>query len=206
MGSGESTGVRKGPMRRVFLQMYLTIDGRTDQVTFPGSDDPDGNEHEVWVGRYEEFGTLVLGRRAYEDWAGAWNTSIRKKSDPVFFHQHSRFVENAPKIVFSKTLKKPLLPNTTIERRDPVKVISELKKQNGKDVSVGGGPTLARSLMEADLIDEYLLTIWPVVLGKGPQLFADRESQLNLKLIKAITERSGVMLLHYPSATSPDPT
>jgi len=194
-------------MRRVYLQMYLTLDGCTDQVSFPGDDDPDGSEHEVWVGRYEEFGTLVLGRRAYEDWAKAWNTSIRRKSDPIFFHQHSRFVENVPKIVFSRTLKKALLPNTTIERRDPVKVISELKRQKGKDISVGGGPTLARTLMDADLIDEYLLTILPVVLGKGPRLFVgDRKSQLNLKLIKSTIERSGVMMLHYRSAKSPDPT
>lgn len=194
-------------MRRVYLQTYITLDGCTDQVSYPGADDPDGNEHEVWVGRYEEFGTLILGRRAYEDWAAAWNTSIRKKSDPTFFHQHSRFVENVPKIVFSRTTKKALLPNTTFEHRDPVKVVSALKRQNGKDIAVGGGPMLARTLIHANLIDEYFVTVLPVLLGKGPRLFeGDMKSQLNLKLIKSTTERSGVVLLHYRSATSPDPT
>jgi dihydrofolate reductase len=193
-------------MRRVFAAMYLTLDGCTDDVSFPGSDDPDGNEHEIWTGRYEEFGTLLLGRRAYEDWSKAWNTSIRKKSDPVFFHQHSRFVENVPKIVFSQTLTKPLLPNTVIERRAPVKVVADLKRQKGKDIAVGGGPMLTRTLMDADLIDEYFLTLLPVVFGQGPRLFGERASQLNLKLVKATTERSGVVMLHYRSANSPDPT
>jgi dihydrofolate reductase len=185
--------------------MYVTLDGCTDPVSFPGDNDPDGNEHEIWTGRYEEFGTLVLGRKAYQDWAEAWNPSIRKEGDPVFFHQHSRFVANVPKVVFSATFDTPLLPNTRFERRDPVEVLRAMKAENGKDISVGGGPTLARTLMHADLIDEYFLTVWPVVLGRGPRIFDERPEQLNLKLIKSTTERSGVILLHYRSATSPDP-
>jgi dihydrofolate reductase len=192
-------------MRRVFTSMYLTLDGRTDPVSFPGDDDPDGSEHEVWMGRYEEFGTLVLGRRAYEDWGEAWSSSVRKKSDPPFFHQHTRWFEQVPKIVFSRTLKKGKFPNTTIERRDPVAVVSQMKRGKGKDISIGGGPTIVRMLMAADLIDEYFFILLPVVYGRGAQLFADRVSQLNLKLIKSTTERSGVVFLHYRSAKSPDP-
>jgi dihydrofolate reductase len=190
-------------VRRVLLQMYMTLDGSTARVDFTGMDSDDGNEREVWTGRYDSIDTLVLGRRAYEDWAAFWPSSQRKSTDPEFFHQHSRFTDRVQKIVFSKTLASAAWPNTRIERGDVAETIAAMKQQPGKDISVGGGATIARALMERDLIDDYLLTIWPVLSGKGPRLFGDMNRQLNLRLVKSYVDCDGVALLHYQPRRAP---
>jgi dihydrofolate reductase len=190
-------------VRRVLVQAYITVDGCTSKPEFPGSDaDEEGSEVDAWVGRYDSIDTLILGRKAYEDWAKFWPASVRKPSDPEFFHQHSRFTDRVQKIVFSRTLTTAAWANTRIERRDVGDVVAELKQQPGKDISVGGGATITRELMKRNLVDDYLLTVWPVVAGRGPKLFGDLPTQLNLKLLKSTTERSGVVLLHYQAIRS----
>jgi dihydrofolate reductase len=83
-----------------------------------------------------------------------------------------------------------------------------MKQEPGKDISVGGGATIARALMGRDLIDDYLLTIFPVIAGKGPRLFGDMSRRLTLKLVKSYIDCDGVAFLHYqprrtiPSASS----
>jgi dihydrofolate reductase len=83
-----------------------------------------------------------------------------------------------------------------------------MRHQPGKDISVGGGETIARALIEHDLIDEYLITIWPVIAGKGPRLFGDMNRQVNLKLVKSYVDSDEVAFLHYKPRrpTSPDPS
>jgi dihydrofolate reductase len=176
---------RSEAVRRVLLQIYLMLDGSTAQVEFPGMDSEEGTEKEVWTGRYESIDTLVLGRVAYEDWAAFWPASYRKPTDPQFLHQHSRFTDQVQKIVFSKTLTSAGWQNTRIERGDVADVIASMQPQPGKDISIGGGATIARALMARDLIDDYLLTIWPVIAGKGPRRFGEMSRQLNLKIVNS---------------------
>jgi dihydrofolate reductase len=183
--------------------MYISLDGSTAQVDFPGFDSDEGNEKEIWTGGYESIDTLVLGRRAYGDWAGFWPSSQRKPTDPEFLHQHSRFTDRLQQVVFSKTLASAGWQNTRIERGDATEVVAAMKHQPGKDISVGGGATIARALMERDLIDDHLLTIWPVIAGKGPRLFGDMNRQLNLKLVKSYVDSDGVAFLHYQPRRAP---
>jgi dihydrofolate reductase len=75
--------------------------------------------------------------------------------------------------------------------------ISKLKQQPGKDLVIFGSPGLAQTFMQLDLIDEFRLTVNPVVLGRGVPLFKDIKDRINLKLLETRTFNSGVVALYY---------
>jgi dihydrofolate reductase len=80
--------------------------------------------------------------------------------------------------------------------------VSKLKQQTGKDIVIHGSPGLIRSLMPHDLIDEYRLLVYPIVLGHGKRLF-DQTTQANLKLVESKTYDTGVVKLVYHRASKP---
>lgn len=101
------------------------------------------------------------------------------------------------KIVFSTTLQQVEWANSRLATGSPAEEIARLKQQPGKDIGVAGGARLAQSLSKEGLIDEYRLTVHPVVLGSGKPLFADLPRPLNLKLVDEKTLASGVLVLTY---------
>jgi dihydrofolate reductase len=98
--------------------------------------------------------------------------------------------------VASTTLKKAEWNNSTIIKTNVADEIAKLKKQSGGDILVAGSMTLIRTLMEHDLVDEYRLLTYPIVLGKGKRLFADGMAA-SLKLTESKPMGSGVLLLRY---------
>jgi dihydrofolate reductase len=101
-----------------------------------------------------------------------------------------------PKIVFSRTLQKAEWNNTRLVKDNMVAEVSKLKQQPGKHISAGG-IRMFQEFMRAGLVDEYWLTVQPVVVGKGKRLFGGLEDRTNLNLIDAKVLRSGVVVLHY---------
>jgi dihydrofolate reductase len=135
---------------------------------------------------------LLLGRVTYEGFAAAWPG----QKDPDGFAD--RF-NSMPKYVASKTLKKLEWNNSHLIKGDLATEVSKLKQQPGKDIVIHGSPTLIRSLMPRNLIDEYRLLVYPLVRGQGKRLF-DEASRANLKLAESQTFSKGVVKLVYRPA------
>lgn len=87
--------------------------------------------------------------------------------------------------------------NTRLVNENIVQEVVKLKQQAGKDLAILGSADLASSLLNAGLVDEYQLTVVPVVLGEGKQLFKDMHDRVNMKLLKSRTLHSGCIQLYY---------
>ncbi|MCL5995890.1 MAG: dihydrofolate reductase family protein, partial [Chloroflexi bacterium] len=140
------------------------------------------------------------GRVTYQMMESYWPTVLTNPSSTKHEIEHARWIENVPKIVFSKTLEKVEWNNTRLIKENIAEEISKLKQQPGKDLVIFGSPGLAHSFMRLGLIDEYRLTVNPIILGSGKPLFRNVEDKMKLKLLKAQTFNSGVVGLHYERA------
>jgi dihydrofolate reductase len=106
-------------------------------------------------------------------------------------------MNNADKIVFSKTMKKAAWNNTRLMKDDIVNEIKKMKKAPGMDMTILGSGSIVTLFAEQGLIDEYQIMVNPVVLGDGIPLFKDMKIKLDLKLIATRPFKSGVVLLSY---------
>ena len=103
----------------------------------------------------------------------------------------------------SRTLKEPLpWANSTLLRGDPAEAVAGLKEQPGKDVVVLGSGELVRTLMEHDLVDQYVLLIHPLMLGSGQRLFPEGNPPTPLRLTDSTTNTKGVIIATYETARS----
>ena len=138
-------------------------------------------------------GTLLFGRVTYEMMASYWPTPIAIKNDPVV----AEGMNNADKIVFSRTLKKVEWNNTRLVKENIAEEIKKMKRMAGKDMTLLGSGSILTQFAEQGLIDEYQIMVDPVVLGDGTPLFKDIKHKLDLKLTTTTTFKSGVVLLCY---------
>jgi dihydrofolate reductase len=136
-----------------------------------------------------EEDTVLLGRVTYQEWASYWPTS----NDEPF----ASFINNTPKYVFSTTLKSVEWQNSTLVKRSLAEEIARLKAQPGRNIGVAGSPTLVRSLLQQDLLDELILMIHPVVVGHGKRLFNGEGDLKRFKLVNAQITSTGVSILTY---------
>ena len=100
------------------------------------------------------------------------------------------------KIIFSKTLTEVKWENSELAIKDLPEIVSELKKQKGKNI-LAGSINIAAQLLKLNLIDEFWFVIHPIVAGKGPRLFDGIDNVKNLQFVDSQKFRSGVMALHY---------
>ena len=131
----------------------------------------------------------LLGRVTYEGFASAWPD----RTDEAGFADR---MNSLPKYVASTTLKKAEWNNSYIIKANVAEEIEKLKQQPGGDILVAGSATLIRFLMENDLVDEYRLLTYPLVVGKGKRLFTDGMTA-SLKLTESKPMGSGLVLLRY---------
>jgi dihydrofolate reductase len=131
-------------------------------------------------------GALLLGRVTYEHMKAGW----AKATGPV-----ADYMSNVTKYVASTTMKRTTWKNTTLIKGDVAEAVAKLK-QSGQDIAVLGSGKLCQILRKADLIDEYSLLVFPLVLGKGRRFFAGG-GQTPLKLQEARPFSSGVVLMTY---------
>jgi len=133
--------------------------------------------------------TLLFGRTTYEHMANYWPTA---PADEI-----ADKMNNLPKIVFSRTLPRAEWNNSRLVKHNPEEEVAKLKDQPGKDLVVLGSATVASSLLQAGLVDEYRVILQPVLIGRGNRLFKDITERISLKLMSARTFGSGVALLSY---------
>ncbi len=189
-------------MRHVVLQMHMTLDGFADSKTgfVPISDRPYWAELDRAL-RFtgaSSVDTLLLGRGTYEQFVEFWPKVAANPTAPPDWKRQARFLSDTPKVVFSRTLKKADWKGTTIVRGDLRREIARLKRRPGKNLLVPGGVDFPRALIERDLVDEYLLSVVPVILGQGrDRLFGELKRPLKLKVGRSWTFRNGVVLQQY---------
>ena len=160
-------------MGRIVVSQFITLDGVFED---PGGSE--GTERGGWAFRFDRgaegnqfkldelrsAGALLLGRTTYEGFAEAWPS----RTDEIGFAER---MNSLPKYVVSSTLERGDWNNTTVIRDDVPGVVRGLKEQVDGDILINGSGQLVRTLQEHDLIDEYRLMLYPVVLGAGKQLF-----------------------------------
>jgi dihydrofolate reductase len=190
-------------MSDVTMFTSLTLDGVMQAPGRPDEDRRGGFAHGGWAQPYNDpvmasvaaegmanSGSLLLGRRTYEDFYSFWP----HQTDNPF----TEVLDNAQKYVASTTLAEPLpWRNSTLLKGDAAEAVAGLKQQPGKDLVVLGSGELSRSLMRRDLVDRYVLLIYPLVLGSGRRLFADGGVFAALRLVHARTTTTGVVIATY---------
>jgi len=133
--------------------------------------------------------SLLLGRVTYEGFAEAWPSREGEFADKF---------NNMPKYVVSTTMDKAEWNNSTVLKEDVAEAVSKLKQQEGGDILVNGSAQLLQTLVEHDLVDEYRLMVFPLVLGGGKRLFGDTSKTTALKLTESKAVGSdGVVILTY---------
>ena len=196
-------------MGRIVVMNHVTLDGvmqgpgRADEDTRGGftqggwasrSITPDDATGKTMGERMAAGGGLtgwLFGRRTYEDLLATWNARGGPFKDAL---------NNTPKYVASTTASEPLpWPNSTLLRGDTVDAVRALKAQAGGVLAIMGSGVLIGSLMAADLIDEYLLMIHPLVLGTGRRLFP-AGVHVPLRLTGSVSTAAGVVVATYEPA------
>jgi len=162
-------------MRKLIVSEFVSVDGVMEA---PGGEQ--GYQHSGWVMAFPQdpgqtkykldevldAEALLLGRVTYEGFAAAWPS---RTDDAGFADKMNRM----PKYVVSTTLTELAWNNSTLLRGDVAEAITDLKEQDGGDILVAGSRTLVHTLYARDLVDEYRLMVFPVVLGSGRRLFPD---------------------------------
>ncbi len=176
-------------MRKVVSGVFISLDGVTEapnEWQFDSFDEDLGTEMGAMIA---ETDAILLGRVTYQEWADYWPTS----TDEPF----ASFINNTPKYVVSTTLNSVDWQNSTLLKGNLAEELARLKAQPGKTITVTGSPTLVRSLLEQDLLDELTLMIHPVVAGKGKRLFPNGGDLKRLQLVSHKMTGSGVAILTY---------
>jgi dihydrofolate reductase len=136
---------------------------------------------------------LLFGRVTYEMMASYWPTPMALQSMPDV----AKGMNNAEKIVFSKTLKKAEWNNTKVLKENIVEEIRSLKRTSKKDMTILGSGSIVTQCADAGLIDTYLIMLDPVAIANGTSIFNGLKNNLNLKLVTTRAFKSGVVLLEY---------
>jgi dihydrofolate reductase len=182
-------------MRKLIVSEFLTLDGVMQD---PGG--AEGFERGGWAFQFDrgpegdkfkmdelvDAGALLLGRVTYEGFAAAWPSRTGDFAD---------MMNNKPKHVVSTTITVPAWNNTRVINSNVPDAITKLKMSEGGDILVAGSGRLVQALMQNNLVDEYRLMVFPIVLGAGMRLFKDGYGQLPLQLVQAKTVGTGVITM-----------
>lgn len=189
-------------MGKIGVVNHLTLDGVMQAPARPDEDGRDGFTHGGWAlpgndevmgramaeGMAAAEGSMLLGRRTYEDFYGFWP---RQTGNPF-----TEVLDKTHKYVASRTLKAPLpWNNSTLLDGDAADAVAKIKETD-EDLFVLGSGDLLQSLMRRDLVDEYLLMIHPLLLGSGRRLFTG-DTAGSLRLVKSVTTTTGVIMATY---------
>ena len=186
-------------MGRIVVTEFVSLDG---VVEAPGGGE--SFKHGGWsfdISRGEEGDkfkldetlaseALLLGRVTYEGFAAAWPS----RADEAGFADK---FNSMPKYVVSSTLEDPEWNNSTVLKGDVAEEVAKLKQEQDGDIVVHGSPQLVQTLIEHDLVDEYRLMVFPVVLGSGKRLFGETTDKKSLRLVDSKVVGDGVAILVY---------
>lgn len=195
-------------MSTIEVVNHITLDGVMQAPADPDEDRRGGFEHGGWATRYFDevqgeymgsrmsgggSGALLFGRWTYEKMAGFWPTQPED-------NMVRQVMTRATKYVVSNTLQEPLeWENTVVLSGDAVEAVTDLKEREDRNIVILGSAELIHALLPHGLIDAFLLTIHPLVLGSGKRLFPD-EGSAEFKLAESKPTTTGVLIARYEAA------
>jgi dihydrofolate reductase len=193
-------------MRKLIVQTFVTLDGVMQAPGGPGEDDSGGFTHGGWSVNYwdEQMGqvmgeatsrpfAMVLGRRTYDIMAAYWPTAPEEAGGKVF--------NDATKYVASRS--RPKLEewsNSVLIEGDAAEGLAALKRENGPELQVHGSANLIQTLLRHNLVDQFRLWVFPVVIGAGKRLFSEGTIPSGLKLVDSKVSTTGVVMATYEPA------
>jgi dihydrofolate reductase len=193
------------------ITTFLSVDGVYQGPGGPNEDRSGGFDRGGWLvphfdeatGEFmnevfDKVDAFLLGRRTYEIFAASWPKAT-DPDDPI-----ASRLNTLPKYVVSTTLGSADWHNSTIVNGDIATEVRRLKETPGRELQVHGSGTLARTLMENDLVDELRLLVFPVVVGAGRRLFPDAGVATGLRLVDSRTTGSGVAIHVYRPTGRPE--
>lgn len=190
-------------MRKLMVTTFVSLDG---VMQAPGGADEDrdgGFEHGGWAVPYFDpqtiqlmeavtarAGALLLGRKTYDIFAATW--PLAEADDPI-----GARMNGLPKYVASRTLETVEWQNSTLLTGDVGEAVGRLKQDEGGEIQVHGSGGLVQTLIERDLVDEFHLLVFPVLIGSGKRLFAEGTIPARLRLADTRTSATGVQISTY---------
>ncbi|HUU32826.1 MAG TPA: dihydrofolate reductase family protein [Vicinamibacterales bacterium] len=190
-------------MAELTITTFLTLDGVMQAPGGPGEDPSGGFAHEGWLvphadmdmgvtmsAIFEKADAFLLGRTTYDIFAGHW-PRVTDENDIV-----ARKLNTLPKFVASRTRASFDWTNTTLVR-DVAEEVTAIKERFAGELQVHGSAGLAQTLIAHDLIDEYRLLTFPVVVGSGKRLFGAGAVPATLKLVSTSTTSTGTVISVY---------
>jgi dihydrofolate reductase len=197
-------------MAKLVVGTFVTVDGVMQAPGGPDEDREGGFEHGGWLAPHfsDELGgfmgdligrsdTLLLGRKTYEIFAAYWPNA--GDDDPM-----AQKLNSVPKYVASRTLETVDWNNSTLLSGDVAQEVAGLKERLDGEIHVTGSGNLAQTLLRNDLVDEFVLIVFPVVLGTGKRLFAEGTIPRGLSRTDTQTFPSGVTVQIYERTGEPE--
>ena len=200
-------------MSRIVVQAFITLDGVVQAGGGPDEDREGGFEYGGWTSEYDEqmddrgeigeivgawenrTEALLLGRKTYEIFAGSWG--VWDENAEGLQGELTRRYNRIPKYVASRTLTEVGWQNSQLLGPDVPAAVEKLRAEPGGEIRVWGSTELIRTLAEHDLVDEYRLAVYPLVLGTGKKLFSGGFAFARLTLVETRALRSGVLVNTY---------
>jgi dihydrofolate reductase len=192
-------------MRKLLVTTFLTLDGVMQAPGGPGEDDEGGFAHGGWSVNYwddqmaqvmaeatsKPF-AMVLGRRTYDIMAAYWPHAPEEAGAKTF--------NEATKYVASRSQPTLEWANTVLIEGDAADGIAKLKQEDGPELQVHGSANLIQTLLAHNLVDEFRLWVFPVVIGSGKRLFSDGTIPAALRLVDSTVSTTGVVIGTYEAA------
>jgi dihydrofolate reductase len=192
-------------MRKLIVSTFLTLDGVMQAPGGPGEDDDGGFAHGGWSVNYwdEQMGqvmgeatskpfAMVLGRKTYDIMAAHWPNAPEETGAKVF--------NDATKYVASRGEPTLEWSNSVLIEGDAAEGIATLKKEDGPELQVHGSGNLIQTLLRHNLVDQYRLWVFPLVIGSGKRLFSEGTIPAGLKLVDSQVSSTGVVMGTYEPA------
>jgi dihydrofolate reductase len=205
MPTGAGEGAKH--MRKLVVGTFVTLDGVMQGPGGPDEDRDGGFVYGGWSVKYWDdlMGKLIveqtlkpdallLGRRTYEIFASHW-PRVTDPNDPV-----ASKLNSMRKYVASRTLRKAEWNNSALLRGDAATAVARLKEQPGGEIGVTGSSNLIQTLLKHDLIDEFRVWVFPVIVGSGKRLFGDGSIPGAFRLADAQSSSTGVVIHRYERA------
>lgn len=195
-------------MRKLVVGTFVTLDGVMQGPGGPDEDTEGGFEYGGWQmplfddesgaavgGWMSDTGSLLLGRKTYDIFAGYWPN----QDDEIAAHLNA-----VEKYVASRTMDSAEWENTAVLQGDAAETVRKLKEGEGGEIHVTGSSDLIQTLIADDLVDEFRLIIYPVILGKGKRLFGDGTVPTAFELVSSSTTSKGATIAVYRRSGKPE--
>jgi dihydrofolate reductase len=186
-------------MRQLIVQSFVTLDGVMQAPGGPGEDDDGGFAHGGWSVNYwdDQMGevmgeatsrpfAMVLGRRTYDIMAAHWPHASEEEGGRTF--------NDATKYVASRSRPSLEWSNSVLIEGDVADGLAALKQEDGPELQVHGSANLIQTLLRHNLVDQFRLWVFPVVVGPGKRLFGDGTNPAGLRLVDSKVSSTGVVM------------